>query len=125
MAEVIVMRHLVKPNDWQDSPFVDSHHFFVEVSRRDLGEHGATGEWAVSEFGFTGYGFTKAGKRVSLRGADTVNRRHAVFPEAEALLLAQDIVDGRVAADGYTPLSVAAEQFRARSTAQPAEEGTR
>lgn len=115
MAEVIVMRHLVKPSDWEDSPFVDTHHFFLEVNRRDLGEHGATGEWAVSEYGFTGYGFTKAGERVSLRGHDEPNRHLAVFPEAEALLLAQDIADGRVAADGYTALADAAAGFRARA----------
>jgi hypothetical protein len=114
VAEIIVMRHLVKPNDWENSPYVDTHHFFLEVTRRDRGEHGATGEWSVSEFGFTGYGFTKAGERVSLRGHDEPNRHLAVFPEPEALLLAQDIVDGRVEAVGFTPLSVAAAAFRAR-----------
>lgn len=120
MAEVIVMRHLVKPNDWDTSPFVDNHHFFIEAHRLDRGEHGARGEWAVSEYGFTGYGFTKNGKRISLRGHDKVNRRHAIFGEADALLLAQDIVDGRVPADGFTPLADAAAAFRARAAQQSA-----
>lgn len=118
MAEVIVMRHLVKPDDWENSPYVDTHHFFLEVHRRDRGEHGATGEWSVSEYGFSGYGFTKTGERVSLRGHDEPNRNLAVFPEPEALLLAQDIVDGKVEAVGFTPLTVAAAAFRARA-AQP------
>ena len=114
MAEVFVMRHLVKPNGFEDSPFVDSHHFLLEVNRRDKVVPGATGEWSVSEFGFTGYGFTKTGERVSLRGHDEPNRHLAVFPEAEALLLARDIVDGKVEAVGFTPLAVAAAAFRAR-----------
>lgn len=112
------MRHLVKPDGWQDSPYSDVQHFFVEVNRRDLGVPGEPGEWAVSEYGFTGYGFTRAGKRVSLRGADKLNRRHAVFSEAEALLLARDIVDGKVEADGFTPLALAAARFRASAATQ-------
>lgn len=115
MAEAIVMRHLVKPDGLEDSPFIDNRHFLIEVTRRDLAEPGTTSEWAVSEYGFDGYGFTRSGKRVSLRGHDKVNRRHAVFDEAEALLLARDIVDGRVAADGFTTLDAAAAQFRDRS----------
>lgn len=112
MADTIRTRHLVKPDGWDESPFADSRHFFVEVALVNASQRGAR-QWAVSEYGFTGYGFTRAGKRVAVSGHDKINSRHALMSEDEALRLAADIVDGKVEADGFTALVVASAQFRA------------
>ena len=111
MSEVIVTRHLVKPAGWEDAPFTDAHHFDLEVIRRNAGVPDQPEEWSVSERGFEGYGFTATGKRVSLRGADALNRRHAVFSEADAIQLARDLVDGKIQTREYRTLAQAIEQW--------------
>lgn len=120
MAEVLTTRHLVKPACWRDSPFTDAYHFDLEVILRNAGvDLDEPEEWSVSERGREGYGFTAAGKQVSLRGSDRLNRRHAVFSEADALQLAQDLADGKIPTRAYRTLASAIEQW---NTPRPTKE---